>query len=71
MKILAIALKNRKKLPLKHFTETPIFAKLREFMFNTLSKIVYLEKSAAFTGKHVCAEVSFLIELQASSLTAF
>ena len=68
MKILAIALENCKKLPLKHFIETP---KLREFMFNTLSKIVYLEKSAAFTGKNVCAGVSFLIELQASSLTAF
>ena len=67
MKILAIALENCKKLPLKYFTETPIFAKLGEFVFNTLSKIVYLEKSAAFTGKNV----SFLIELQASSLTPF
>ena len=59
MKILVIALENCKKSPLKYFTETPIFAKFEEFVYNALFKIACLENSATFTGKSICAEVSF------------
>ena len=33
--------------------------------------IVYLENSATFAGKNIYIEVSFLIRLQASSLTLY
>ena len=42
MKILEITFENYKKLPLKHLTETPIFAQFRELVYNVLSKIIYL-----------------------------
>ena len=33
-----------------------------------MSNIVYLENSATNIGKKICAEVSFLMKVQASSL---
>ena len=53
MKALEITLENCKKSPLKHLTETPVFAYFVEFVYNVLSKIVYLENSSIFTGKKV------------------
>ena len=49
MKTLEITLENCKKSPLKHLTETPIFAYFLEFVYNVLPKIVYLENSSTFT----------------------
>ena len=46
-----IALENCRESPLRHFTETLIFAWFREFVYNVLSKIVYKENSAIFAGK--------------------
>ena len=51
MKTLEITLESYKKSPLKYLTETPIFAYFLEFVYNVLSKIVYLENSSRFTGK--------------------
>ena len=71
MKILVIALENCKKSPLKYFTEKTVFAKFEEFVYNALFKIACLENSATFTGKSICAEVSFVKKLHVSSLTLF
>ena len=49
--ILETTLESWNKTPVKHFTETPIFAKFREFFCNILSKIVFLENFSTFTGK--------------------
>ena len=57
--IIEITLESCKKSSLKHFTETPIFAQLREFFSNVLSKIVCLENFSAFTGKKSASKSPF------------
>ena len=70
MEILKIALENCQKSARRFFTVTPIFSWFREFVYNVLSKVVYVEKSATFTGKNlVCVEIYFFISFQATSLT--
>ena len=59
MKALEITFKNCKKSPLKHLTETPVFANFVEFTYKVLSKIVYLENSSIFTGKKSASKSLF------------
>ena len=57
MKTLEIMLENCKKSPLKHLAETAIFAYFLEFVYNVLSKIVYLENSSTFTRVKICVSL--------------